>query len=441
MIIVIDGPAGTGKSTVARQVARRLGFSFFNTGALYRLLALWLQKEGISGSDQGAIAEALVRFTYEAQTVSGGERRYFLQGEEVTNAIRAPDIALLASEIALYPEVRQLMTTIQRDFGQKGDAVFEGRDMGTVVFPDARVKIFLTASSEVRAQRRYEELLRTFPALSDSLSFEKLLAETKERDLQDTTRALAPLKPASDAIIIDTSDLSIDQVTEKILHRALRYRRYSKMHLPYRICYSIARFFFKTCFRLKIYGLEHFPAGAAILAANHASNYDPPVLSISCPEEVYFLAKISLFRVPVLGRLIRLLNARPVSGEATDIATLREIISLLQEGKKVILFPEGARSQDGELQPLARGIGFIAGKAKCPIVPAYIDGSFAAWPRGKRFPKLFGHIQVVFGSLIEWTEDEKVPKREREEKITARVEEALRGLKKWLEKGAKGLPP
>ena len=434
MIITIDGPAGTGKSTVAKGVAKRLGFTFFDTGAMYRSLAWLVLKEGIDPADEAKVVAMLPQFRYEIRGL--GERRYFVQDIDVTNEIRSQPISTCASQIAVYPEVRKAMVKIQRAFGESVDAVFEGRDMGTVVFPDADLKIFLMAKAEIRAERRYLELQRKFPDLE--INKEDILREIEERDKTDSTRTISPLKQASDAILIDTSNFSAQQIIEKII-RLKPKRRFPKMKWSYKIVYTLARAFFKCCFRLKIYGLEHFRPGAAILAANHASFYDPPVLSISCPEEVHFLARGTLFDIPLLGRLIRILNSHPVARGASDTQTFRTMIGLLAEGKKLILFPEGKRSYDGSLLPLERGLAFLVQKARCRIIPAYIQGTFDAWPRGRKFPKLFGKITVAFGPPIEWEEGRD--KKEAQERITQQTETAIHNLKAWLESGAKGEAP
>ncbi len=442
MIITIDGPSGTGKSTVAKGVAKRLGFTFFDTGAMYRSVAWKIMEEGIDPADEAKVSEALSRFHFRIETEENGDRHYFVGDMDVTKAIRSQQISSAASQIAMYPQVRKALVKIQRKFGYETNAVFEGRDMGTVVFPDADLKIFLTARPEVRAERRYKELLAKFPDLTETLTFDQILKETKQRDEADSTRTISPLKKADDAILIDTSYLTADQVIEKIIHlKPLCKKSRPRMKISYLIVYSLARFFFKTCFRLKIYGIEHFRHGAAILAANHSSFYDPPVLSISCPEEVHFLARGSLFDVPLLGRLIRVLNSHPIARGTSDAHTFREMIKLLSEGKKMILFPEGKRSFDGELQPLERGLAFLVQKAKCRIIPAYIKGSYEAWPRQRKFPKLFGKMACVFGSPIEWEEFENMEKKEAQERITQRTEKAIRDLKEWLEKGAIGFPP
>lgn len=436
MIITIDGPSGTGKSTVAKGVAKKLGFTFFDTGAMYRSLAWMILKEGIDPQNQQIVESRLPDFKYEIRGAAQGERHYFVNGTEVTHEIRTQAISMAASQIAIYPAVRTEMVKIQRRFGHAVDAVFEGRDMGTVVFPDADLKIFLTAKAEVRAERRYRELVHKFPDLS--MTYDEILKEIKERDETDTTRAISPLKKAANAVVIDTSDVTAQQVIDKIVSIRPK-RRYPKMKLSYKIVYWIARIFFKCCFRLKIYGIEHFRPGAAIIAANHTSFYDPPVLSISCPEEVHFLARGSLFEVPLLGWLIKTLNTHPVARGVSDAAVFREMIELLQAGNKLILFPEGKRSETGALLPLERGLAFLVQKAECRVIPAYIKGAFEAWPRRRKVPKFFGKMTVVFGSPIEW--EEGADKKESQGRITALTEEAIRKLKQWLENGARGSPP
>jgi len=444
MIITIDGPSGTGKSTVARGVAKRLKFLFFDTGAMYRSLAWKLMEQNISASDEAAIATVVNKFQFDIQTDREGEKRYFVDGVDVSQKIRTQEISLFASRISALALVRKALVKIQRNFGHRVSAVFEGRDMGTVVFPDAELKIFLTANAEVRAERRYRELLVKFPDLADSLSHEQILKEIEERDRNDETRAVSPLRQAKDAVRIDTSYSSIEEVIEQIVslqrERSPR-KKYEPMHFSYAWVYYTVRLFFKLFYRLRIYGLSHFRPGASIIAANHASFYDPPVISISCPQEVHFLARESLFKIPLLGRIIRNLNTHPVSRDASDAHTFRELIQLLQQDQKVILFPEGKRSLDGKLQPLERGLSFLVYKARCGILPVYVAGTFEVWKRGSRFPKPFGKISCVFGSLIEWDEFEGLEKREAMEKITQRTETAISALKVWFETGAQGDPP
>lgn len=217
-IIAIDGPAGAGKSTVARRVAESLGFMLLDTGALYRAVALAAQRGKVSVRDAeraGALAEDLARRAAIRLEHSHGEGRVLLDGEDVSRAIRTPDIGMDASTVSAHPAVRKALLDMQRSAGDDGGIVAEGRDIGTVVFPNAEHKFFLTASPEVRAQRRYDELV----AKGQTATLEETLAEVKRRDEQDTTRVVAPLKPAADATLLDSSTMAIDAVVDAILAR------------------------------------------------------------------------------------------------------------------------------------------------------------------------------------------------------------------------------
>lgn len=437
MIIAIDGPSGTGKSTVARAVARRLGFTFFDTGAMYRSFAWYIWHSGIDPMNEDKVVEQLSLFHFSMQSGKGDERSYFVNGVDVTDKIRSREIAIHASLVAGYPRVRKAMVKMQRKFGKSCDAVFEGRDMGTVVFPKADLKIFLTAEERVRAERRHQELLVKSPGLESSLSLEQILQEMQKRDINDSTRSASPLKQAEDAILIDTSQLSINEVVDQIVR--LKSEISTSMRFVYGFVWWVARIIFKVFFRLRVYGQKHVHAGAGIMIANHSSFFDPPVLAVSYLGEVHFLARESLFRSPFLGRLIRSLNTHPVANDAGDLHVLRQMISLLQSGKKLILFPEGQRSLDGDLHSFARGFAFLAKKTKCTIFPVYLDGVYQVWPASRSFPRLFGKITCVFGSPIEAKEFEGALKEE--EMIMERCSQAILSLKSWLEKGAQGEPP
>lgn len=216
MIITIDGPSGTGKSTVAKRVADSLHFAYFDTGAMYRAVAWMMIQKKIAVSDVEKIGQMLENFIFSIQG-EGKEKHYYASDQDVTKEIRSREVTSLVSAVSALPAVRKALWKIQRSFAGLGDAVFEGRDMGTVVFPQAEIKIFLTARPEIRAQRRLDEIKEKNPQEASKMDHQKMLEDIMRRDEYDSTRALAPLKKPQDAYEIDTSDLSIDEVVSEIL--------------------------------------------------------------------------------------------------------------------------------------------------------------------------------------------------------------------------------
>lgn len=205
--IAIDGPAGAGKSTLARRSARRFGFLYVDTGAIYRTVGLAAQRAGLTGKEEAAVAALLPGLEITLRYDEHGVQRMYLNGEDVTGLIRSPEISMMASNVSALPAVRAFLLDMQRDMARKQDVLMDGRDIGTVVLPDATVKIFLTASPEARATRRWKE----YQAKGMPNTYEEVLADVKQRDYQDTHRAAAPLKQAEDAVLLDTSELNFEQ--------------------------------------------------------------------------------------------------------------------------------------------------------------------------------------------------------------------------------------
>ena len=214
-IIAIDGPAGAGKSTVARKTAERLGFVLVDTGALYRTVALAAKRRGIDWSNADKTSELARDLAEKGAIVLEPGQRVLLEGEDVSKEIRTPDVSMGASTVSAHPGVRAALLDMQRSAGKNGGVVLEGRDIGTVVFPDAEKKFFLTARPEVRARRRCDELR----AKGQEADYEATLREVQKRDEQDSTRAIAPLKKADDAELVDTSDMTIEQAVEHLVTR------------------------------------------------------------------------------------------------------------------------------------------------------------------------------------------------------------------------------
>ena len=211
LLITIDGPSGAGKTTVSRMLADRLNYKYIDTGALYRGVALAALSAGVDSNDDKDLANLCSQLNMVFLDTKNG-MRLLANGTDITDRIRTPEISMFASAASARPVVRQYLLDLQRDMGKEKNAVFEGRDMGTVVFPDADVKFYLDASHEARARRRYKELKPL-----DTQTLEAVARDMKRRDENDSTRDIAPLKPAEDAIIIDSTHLSAKEVVDEML--------------------------------------------------------------------------------------------------------------------------------------------------------------------------------------------------------------------------------
>ena len=210
-IVAIDGPSGAGKSTVSRMVAEKLGFTYFDTGAMYRCVGLAATRANIDPEHMRELEELLEKLTISFDGPAT-RQNVFMNGEDVTEAIRDHAVSKAASEFSKLEPVRRRLVNLQRKIGEKGGVVMEGRDIGTNVFPDAQVKIFLDASAQVRARRRYDELKEK----GQTVNFDKVLEDQLRRDENDSKRSLNPLRKAKDAVVIDTSDMSIQAVVQTI---------------------------------------------------------------------------------------------------------------------------------------------------------------------------------------------------------------------------------
>ena len=213
-VIAIDGPSGAGKGTISRIVAKKLGFHYLDSGALYRLLGIASQRHNLKLDSVSALAALAEHMDISFETTRHGNFTIHLEGEDVTRQLRTEETGALASQVAKFPEVRSALLKRQRAFARNPGLVADGRDMGTVVFPNAPIKLFLTASAEERAARRYKELLEK----GESVSLPALVEQVRSRDERDMSRDASPLRSASDAIEIDTSEMSIQEVTERVLN-------------------------------------------------------------------------------------------------------------------------------------------------------------------------------------------------------------------------------
>jgi cytidylate kinase len=435
LVITIDGPAASGKSTVAQRLAKKLGASFLDTGAMYRAVTLAAMQAGVDMSDENKLLKVMQINDFQ---FSAKEDRMavYIDGTDVTEQIRQPQVTANAHHIAAKSSLRAELVRMQRQFAaEHKKIVTEGRDQGTVAFQDADIKFYLKADLWERARRRQAELKDK----GNAESLEQVQKSIEERDKSDENRSVGPLKPAHDAIVIDTTNLSLEEVVEKVLccvedrRRKTEDRRQrmedgrqktdtlSSVHCPltsivwYWLSRWACRVFCVFWFRIRVYGRENVPdKGAFILASNHQSYLDPIFCGVALKRRLSFVARESLFSNPERDALrhkfftclIYSLNAIPVKrghadgpGHSANVSSVKEIISRLKQGRGVCLFPEATRTIDGKINDFKPGLGLLCRRSDAAIVPVLLDGAFECWPRHK---KIFspGWVTVCYGEVI-----------------------------------------
>lgn len=398
--IAVDGPGGAGKSSVCKEVARRLNLLYIDTGALYRTVGLYIKRAGIDPDDRDAVAAALPALSITVRAEQG-RQIISLDGNEVGDEIRTQEISMYASRVSAIPAVRARLLDYQRSFAEEYDVILDGRDIGTVIFPDAEVKIFLTASPEARAHRRYLEL----QAKGVDVTEEQVLAEMNERDRADSTRESAPLAAAPDAVLLDTSDLdfegSIDAVISLI--KARRYaltpeqaKKVKKQQRSYRFFYYTLGWIVRFFHRIKVTGRENIPrSGGGILCANHIAILDIFSIGASVPRPINFLAKRELFKIPILSSLIRSAGAIPLERKKTDLGAIRRSTELAANGNLVAIFPQGHRQPgknpaDTEYKS---GAALVAYRSGVPIIPICIKMKRQKY-------RIFRRTEIIIGKPL-----------------------------------------
>ncbi len=392
--IAIDGPGGAGKSSLAKAVAKELEIIYVDTGALYRTIGYYMLKHGIDPTDAEAVSAELGKFTLQLTYVDG-EQVILLDGDNVKDAIRTPEMSMAASHVSAIKEVRSFLLDTQRNIAKQHSVIMDGRDIGTVILPDAEVKIFLIASPEARARRRYEEL----KAKGKEVSYEQVYTEMVERDKNDSTRNIAPCVPADDAIILDNSNMTAEQTTEaviKIIKKAQKKQKKSFYMKAHKVVAAPIRFFTG----IKTHGRENIPKdGGFLLCANHIAVRDVLLIGATCPRQIKFVAKKELFSVPILRTIIKALGAVKLDRGGNDVSAIRKSIEVIENGDIVSIFPQGHRypAVDPSTTPIKNGAGMVAYRSGCDIIPVFIK------TKGNKYG-IFKRVHIFYGAPIKNSE-------------------------------------
>ncbi len=396
--IALDGPSGAGKSTIAKAVAKKLGYIYIDTGALYRSIALYTLNSDKDINSNEDVISLLSKINIELKHIDGAQH-ILLNNEDVSDKIRTPEVSMGASKVSAIPAVREFLFNLQRDIAEKSNIIMDGRDIGTVVLPKADVKIFLTASAEERAKRRYSELIEK----GTEVTYEDVVKDINERDYNDSHREIAPLKQADDAILIDTSVLSLEQSVEKIyltikdkIDNTNKKKKVNPIKMFfYQILRPLINLVYHIRFNLKIEGKENIPKdGGYIFASNHRCYEDPVLISFPTRVPFAYMAKEELFKKNfAFTALIKAFGAFPVIRGAGDMSVIDESIKRLNKGYNLVIFPEGTRSKDGKVGKGKTGVALIAAKAQVPVIPVGI--SF----KGSKL-KFRSKLIVSFGKMI-----------------------------------------
>lgn len=473
MQIAIDGPSGAGKSSLAQALARRLGIRYIDTGAMYRALGNRALAEDVNLDDEAALSALLMKMDIRLHWDGEGKQHVMADGRDVSEDIRRPEVSSAASRIASHGAVRAAMVAEQQALANQEDVVMDGRDIGSVVLPNADIKFFVTADVDTRAVRRIDQMKKKDP--DGVYDVRRVADELAARDEADSKRAVTPLVCVADAIVVDTSSDSLEESVNTMLaameKRGLKMETAAgtafaaesagktdvataqeaippkkaekaatgsreietelddqdrvKMGWFFRILWVLVRGFCRLFFLVKITGEEHVKdnRGGCIVVGNHASYKDPVLLGICVHQKLRFMAKEELFRNPILAWLITRLGAFPITRQGHDTAGVRKAISVVKEGTALMLFPEGKRNKTDTLLPFEKGVAFIAQNAKAQVIPAYIS------PR-----RIRGRYRVNIGRAMDVAElASGVSKKERLDAITHMLEEAVAALKREQE--------
>jgi cytidylate kinase len=429
LVVTLDGPASSGKSSVGTAAAKAVGYRFCDTGLLYRAITWLALRRGVGPEHP----DALVALVPEVDLVDVGDGRLAgvaVGGVDETLEVHSPEVDNAVSVISRVPELRAALLQRQRAIAADGRIIMAGRDIGTIVLPEADLKLFLDASVEERARRRAAER----GLMADSAESDAVERELRRRDDLDSTRVVAPLRAPDDAVVIKTDGNAFETTVGLVVAaireaesraaaprpaaaRTAEARRRRSTRPPAKptrirdrigwftwISGLVLRTLARVILRLHVEGDPGAVArdGAVIVAGNHASSADPVLigafLNKRLGRSVNWLGKRELVEMPVIGPFMRMVPIHPVDREAADLDAFRTAMRILESGHILGVFPEGTRSRDGALQPVRDGAAVLALHSGAVVLPVAIVDSDLAWPKGHLFPRFGKHVTVRWGT-------------------------------------------
>lgn len=421
-IVGIDGPSGTGKGTVTKRLAKKYNLLNIDTGATYRCVTLEMLRKNIQLDDEEKIAKMLQDINIEMKNIDGN-LHVFLDGEDVSEEIRGKEVSQNVSQVSSIKQIRLEMAKLQRKMAQGQDTIMEGRDICTVVFPTADIKIYLDANDEERARRRYKQNQEK----GIDMSYEEVLENIRKRDKIDKEKEYGALKVAPGAHVIDSTNMSIKQVEKeisKLIDKKLKDKKKEakiyriRPETPWKkfaraVVKGILYGFYKIVFRIEKINEENLPLDEpTIVCANHLNIWDAVGLVVSSKRRIIFIAKEDLFNNAFLSWIGHLFDVIPIKRGMRDMEAMKRCIKCLKNGQTIGLFPEGTRRGLEKGAKVQNGAAYMALKTGVRVVPVGISGSF----------KPFSKVYLNYGKPLDFSQNkDKIPEKDQLNEATKQI--------------------
>ena len=415
-VVAIDGPAGSGKGTITSKIAKRMKLNSIDTGAMYRCVTLSCIRNNVDLNDVEKIKEILENINIEL-IKEKDNLIVKLNGEDVSKEIRENPVNKMVSKVSAIREVRDKLVELQRKMSESQDIIMEGRDITTVVFPNADVKIYLDADLEERARRR----LKQNKEKNIDCTYEEVLEDMRKRDESDMNKTYGALKKADDAILVDSTNLTEKQVIKEIEKIIKKQKKVNKLEpkiywerpetkwkiFVRKIVKGFLRSLYRIAFRMEITGEENKTKagenGGFIICANHVNYLDAVAVVVFSKEKIRFIGKYDLARVGIIRWLEHLFDVIPIKRNTQDLEAMKRSLKALKNGEILGIFPEGTRKGMEKNQKVKNGAAFMAIRSGVPVVPVGISGSF----------KPFGKVKIKYGEPLDMSKY-KVKGKEKE---------------------------